>query len=340
VWKHKINFIRLIIRLLFYLNGVGEMKKQWLIFSVIGLSFFFIGVIFLNEISHADNSVLNYKTKLQPHKEIKHGVVPERESIITSNNDKSSIPGKVEAEEQPAPPESNPQKEQVNNQNTTEMEQPLEPLVKQVEITEAMYTAIPSENKVVALTFDDGPDDKYTKEVLNILRENQVKATFFVIGKNIKEYPSTMKEIIAEGHAVGNHTWSHARLTDLNASQIKAEMEKTNQLLKDEFGVETNLMRPPFGAMDDRTLKVLTDLQFHTVKWSVDTRDWAGTESNEMIQNVYGNVTPGGIVLQHSAGGKGGNLDNTLEALPVIIKQLKEKGYQFVTVSEMLQMAQ
>lgn len=291
------------------------MKKYSIIIGVIVLAMIFVGAIFLNEISHADDSFTDTSSKkvVQPQKVVKH--IPDK---------KEAVHRVIPKENKPVTPVPSKEKEETK------------PTMEQA----VMYTAVPSKDKIVALTFDDGPDKKYTKQVLDILEENQIKATFFVIGKNIKEYPNAMKEIVAGGHAVGVHTWSHANLTKLTASGIKTEMEQTSKLLKDDLGVETNFMRPPFGAMDDRTLQILADLGFYTIKWSVDTRDWAGTTSNVIIQNVNGNVKPGGIVLQHSAGGKGGNLDNTIKALPIIIKDLKAKGYQFVTVPEMLQIAQ
>jgi peptidoglycan-N-acetylglucosamine deacetylase len=310
------------------------MKKYSVIITTISLSIVFFVSIFINEISHADDSFVN-AYKVHFHKEVHHFDQVTNKKLLKEFNRKSTTP--VE-EEQIRPEEEKEPSESDKVPGATK--EPTNSEVKKVDKQEVMYTTLPSEDKIVALTFDDGPDDKYTNDVLQILKEFDIKATFFVIGKNIKTYPRFMEQIINEGHAIGNHTWSHVNLTDLSASQIKKELDKTNQILKKEFGVETDLVRPPFGAMDERTLKVLTDLGFHTFKWSVDTRDWAGTDSSAIIQNVRDNVKPGGVVLQHSAGGKGGNLDNTLEALPVIISDLKEKGYQFVTLPEMLQIAQ
>jgi polysaccharide deacetylase family sporulation protein PdaB len=307
------------------------MKKYVFITGVLIIPIVLLAIFISKEISHADGS---NGTKSKVHK----GVDRPIEVMDKTTGDLETYKQVIRERKRNSEPD--------NKVSTTS---PITPVTKTETTKEnekekakskVVYTAIPTTNKVVALTFDDGPDDKYTERVLKILKEHEIKATFFVIGKNIEVYPEFMKQILTEGHAIGNHTWSHARLTDLSASQIKAEMEDTNKILKELFGVRTDLMRPPFGAMDERTLGILTDLNFHTVKWSVDTRDWAGTESDIMIDNVSLNVTPGGIVLQHNAGGKNGNLENTLAALPVIIKDLKEKGYEFVTVQELLQMEQ
>lgn len=190
--------------------------------------------------------------------------------------------------------------------------------------------------KRIALTFDDGPDSTYTPLVLEVLKKHNVKATFFVVGVQIAKHEEILKQIIEEGHTLGNHTWEHAKLTESTPEQIHEQIERVDKALQTSVGITTRLFRPPYGAADERVSQLVAQSGYHMIKWNSDTRDWAGTPPKEMLELVKEQAKPGGIILMHSFGGKDGKLDNTIQALPPIIKYLRNEGYTLVTVDELL----
>ncbi|MEK3724396.1 polysaccharide deacetylase family protein [Paenibacillus sp. FSL H8-0034] len=192
-----------------------------------------------------------------------------------------------------------------------------------------------NQKKVVALTFDDGPDSKYTDQILNLLKKQNITATFFVIGEHAAAHKDVMKRIISAGHEIGNHSWSHSDLTKLDERQLEAEIDKTDEIIQSLTNQPTTLLRPPYGALSQQVVEY-AEKSHKIVNWSVDSRDWEGISTERILQNIKKEVKPGAIILQHSAGGKNGNLSNTVQALPQIIAYLKEHGYQFVTVSNLI----
>ncbi|MBD2868929.1 polysaccharide deacetylase family protein [Paenibacillus sp. IB182493] len=183
--------------------------------------------------------------------------------------------------------------------------------------------------KLVALTFDDGPDKNYTTAILDILKEKGVTATFFVVGQQVKKNPDVLKRIADEGHAVGNHSYNHKDLSKLNKQQILEEMSTSDAVIEDALGFTPTLFRAPYGAVSDTLKNVLKANKRELIGWSVDTRDWAGTSPADMREMIRKETEPGGIILMHSFGGK--NIKHTVEALPGIIDDLAEMGYTFVT---------
>lgn len=187
----------------------------------------------------------------------------------------------------------------------------------------------------VALTFDDGPDNKYTPKILDILRQNNVKATFFVVGRNVKLYPNNLRRISSEGHAIGNHTYSHSDLNKLTTDQVRAEITDNENAIDSVLGYHLNIMRPPYGLNSVQTIKTIADMGYKVIDWSVDTVDWNGTPPSKIMEYITKQTRPGAIILHHCAPGKLG-LDNTINVLPNEIATLKARGYQFVTVPELL----
>lgn len=192
-------------------------------------------------------------------------------------------------------------------------------------------------HRLVALTFDDGPDSLYTPQVLNVLKKNGAKATFYLVGKRAAARPDLVKRIVAEGHEIGNHTWNHPSLTKISPARMHKELADTHQLLRRVSGKPVRTFRPPYGALNPAVLKQAGALGYKTVLWNVDSLDWKkGKTRDDVVHNVTPSVRNGSIILQHSAGGKGEDLSNTVQALPLIIKTLRGQGYRLVTVSEML----
>ena len=190
--------------------------------------------------------------------------------------------------------------------------------------------------KLIALTFDDGPWPNSTPEVLNVLKKNNVKATFFIVGKQVQKYPQLMKQVVGEGHAIGNHTWSH-QYHQYNNPAAAHEIDSTAELVYKTTGVKTSLFRPPAGILNNGLATYAQEKKYAVVMWSVDTKDWRSqrTTAQGWIDNILKQAKPGGIVLLHDGGG---DRSKTVQALPQLIAQLKKRGYQFVTVPELLEM--
>jgi len=190
--------------------------------------------------------------------------------------------------------------------------------------------------KKIALTFDDVPDPRFTGKVLDVLKEQQVKATFFAVGERAKKHPGLVKRMHEEGHAIGNHSYNHAQLNKLSLHKFKDQIERTNMVIKSITGIEPRLIRPPYGEINEEQLQWARKNGFKVVNWNVDSLDWKGLGKDEVMSNILSAVGPGSIVLQHAGGGVGSDLTGTIEALPGIIRELRGKGYTFVTLPEML----
>lgn len=189
--------------------------------------------------------------------------------------------------------------------------------------------------KLVSLTFDDGPETKFTQEILNILEEYNIKATFFVIGQNVEKYPEVLKEIREKGHEIGNHSWSHKYLPKVSKKTLENEILMTEKAIRDILGDYDPIFRPPYGAIKKQGIEQINSLGYHVVNWSVDTRDWAGTSKDQMMSYVKQQLTPGGIILMHNSGSLS-SFQNITELLPEMIEWISEQGYEFTTVSEIL----
>lgn len=198
------------------------------------------------------------------------------------------------------------------------------------------YRGAKTEDKKVALSFDDGPDKYYTVKILDVLKENDVPATFFLIGKRCKLYPDVVKRMQDEGHVIGNHTYNHPNIMKISEGKVRSELNDTSEIINDLVGYEPALFRSPYGSLDPKRVKLIANEGYKIIAWNVDSLDWKGLSAAEVKTNILENVVEGSIILQHSAGGKGEDLSGSVEALAEIIKVLKEDGYEFVTVDKLL----
>ncbi|MBC9712464.1 polysaccharide deacetylase family protein [Streptomyces sp. TRM66268-LWL] len=184
--------------------------------------------------------------------------------------------------------------------------------------------------KCIALTFDAGPG-KDTPELLDTLKEEKVPATFFLLGKNhVKKYPDVVRRLADEGHEVANHTWTHGILTGLTTDEIRAELGRTQQAIKDITGKEPTLMRPPQGRTDEDVTRVCKELGLSQILWSVTAKDYSTKDSALIKKRVLEQADRDGIILLHDI------YDGTVPAVPGIIKSLKAEGYTFVTVPQLM----
>lgn len=197
-----------------------------------------------------------------------------------------------------------------------------------------LRTPIPEDDKkLVALTFDDGPSDKYTQQYLDILKKYNAKATFFCLGKNVQEFPKLAKAIVDQGCQIASHTQSHKQLTKLGADELKTEFNTAFKAISDATGVDTTVFRPPYGAFTERTWLAAGGIPSVSVTWTQDSRDWARPGVDAIVRNSLASVRPGSIILMHDGGG---NRDQDVEALPKIIESLQGAGYTLVTIDELM----
>ena len=193
---------------------------------------------------------------------------------------------------------------------------------------QAMGNAIQeADSKKIALTFDDGPHPYYTQQLLKGLKERNVKATFFITGQNVKAYPEIVKEIYAEGHLIGNHTYSHIQLTSKNEESFKQEIVRTNEAIKEVTGQDTIYVRPPYGSWNKEFEK---ELNMFPVLWTVDPLDWCSSDASRIVRSVCSKAKENDIILMHD------QYKTTVTAALKIVDELTQKGYEFVTVDELL----
>lgn len=194
---------------------------------------------------------------------------------------------------------------------------------------------IKATEKVVALTFDDGPSTPYTEQILDILDKHKVKATFYLMGVNIKTYPYIVKNIIKKGHELGNHTMYHDHLKKKSVKQIENDIAQVDQLIRKQ-GYEGEItFRSPYGQVSDNIQKAVENLNKKNVLFSYLPRDWEGPPAKEIHERIMKRVRPGFIITLHD-GGK--HRQTTVEATEMLIESLKAQGYRFVVVQELLKM--
>ena len=191
---------------------------------------------------------------------------------------------------------------------------------------------VTANNKVIALTFDDGPWPETTAAAMNLLKQFGGKGTFFVVGNLVGHYPDLVKRMIAEGHEVANHTWSHR--TSYSSPAIAArEIDNTSATIARYTGFGTRIYRPPGGILNNGLVNYARNKGYAILMWSTDTMDWRSRQPEAIRQRVLRSLKPGGIVLMHDGGGPRWA---TIKALAKLLPELQAKGYRFVTVSELL----
>lgn len=196
------------------------------------------------------------------------------------------------------------------------------------------YNWISVDGPYIAMTFDDGPSEKLTPRLLDLLAAHRIKATFFVIGQNVADHPEIVRRAAREGHEIANHTWSHPNLGKISDDGIRRELQKTDDAIQSATGVRPILMRPPYGSITERQKKwVHNDFGYQIVLWDVDPLDWKRPGPSVVCHRIVKETRPGSIVLSHDIH------PGTIEAMPSTLDQLEAKGFKFVTVTELIGMA-
>lgn len=198
-----------------------------------------------------------------------------------------------------------------------------------------------SQKKEVVLTFDDGPDPTYTPQILDILDKNHIKGTFFIVGENALMHPKLVKRINKEGHEIGNHTFTHPDISSITPSRLRMELNANQRLFQEITGHAMTLFRPPYVSDTElgkksQQVSILQaqEMGYTMVDKSIDSGDWQKLSSNEIVNRVLDQLPEGNVILLHDAGG---DRSNTVKALPIIIKELKNRGYTFTTIADLIE---
>lgn len=188
----------------------------------------------------------------------------------------------------------------------------------------------PPKDRYIALTFDDGPHNSYTREILDILRREGAKGTFFVVGSRAETYPDILSRINTEGHDIGNHTWEHRSLTRSSRSESMASLMRTNELISGITGKPCTIVRPPFGQTSQAVKEMLHGKGWHEILWDSDSLDWQNKNPDHILHRVMKSAGPGSIVLFHDIH------PGAAAMLPTMIRAFKSQGYRFITISELI----
>jgi peptidoglycan/xylan/chitin deacetylase (PgdA/CDA1 family) len=185
----------------------------------------------------------------------------------------------------------------------------------------------------IAMTFDDGPHATNTPKLLEMAAERHIKLTFFVLGECVEQNPDVLRQEVAEGHEIGNHSWSHPNLAKLSDESVRTQLQRTEDIIVKTTGVKPRLMRPAYGELTKRQrILVNYDFSYKVILWDVDPLDWKRPGSNVVAQRIVTGVRPGSIILAHDIH------PSTIAAMPQVFDALLAKGFKFVTVSELLAM--
>jgi peptidoglycan-N-acetylglucosamine deacetylase len=187
----------------------------------------------------------------------------------------------------------------------------------------------------IAMTFDDGPHSENTPRLLDLLKQRKIKVTFFIRGQFAALYPDIMKRMAAEGHEIGNHAWSHPYLQTMDEDGVAEELEKTHEIIVQLTGVTPKIMRPPYGFFTrNQIFWASHKVGYKCILWSVDPTDWAVFNATHVKSQILAHIVPGSIILSHDVH------NTTVDAMPETLDALAAKGFQFVTVSDLVAMDQ
>ncbi len=194
--------------------------------------------------------------------------------------------------------------------------------------------------KTVALTFDDGPSPEWTPKILDELKKAGVKATFFMIGEHVEKYPEIAKRVAEEGHEIGNHTYDHHVLIYYTMGELEKEIRDAEKVIRNVTGKTTVYFRPPKAWLTPEEKKKIKAMGYKTVLWSLNSKDWVTFNAKYILRYLIRRIKPGDIILFHDSGGvfrtEGGNRSETVKTILPLVDTMKDKGYTFVTISELL----
>lgn len=199
------------------------------------------------------------------------------------------------------------------------------------------FCGLPRGSKQIALTFDDGPNDPHTQHLLDVLEKHNVHATFFMIGRYIRQRPEIARDVAKAGHVIGNHTFTHPLLSLQTLARVREEITECRKALNDAVGEHSNLFRPPWGGRRPGIFGIVRQLGLEPVMWNVTGFDWNAPSSEYIEQKVTRKVHGGNVILLHDGGHAafGADRSKTVQAVDRLIKRYKSEGYEFVTIPQM-----
>lgn len=189
-----------------------------------------------------------------------------------------------------------------------------------------------TDKKVVALTFDHSWGNTFTPSILDTLKQNNIKATFFIMGPWAQKHAEVAKRMVTDGHEIASHGYRHQNYGDMTAGWVKEDIEKSHALIKEVTGVDAKLIRPPNGHYSKQSLQVTEQMGYRTIIWSIDSLDWKNPGRDVIVERVVKRLKPGGIILMHASD----TPVQTAEALPILLEKIKAQGYEIVTVGQLL----
>jgi peptidoglycan/xylan/chitin deacetylase (PgdA/CDA1 family) len=200
------------------------------------------------------------------------------------------------------------------------------------------FTGLATGNRQLALTYDDGPNDPHTFRLLEILARHNVHATFFLIGRYVRQRPDIVRELVKSGHVIGNHTFTHPLLTLKSAKEIRDELSSCNAAIQDAIGDHSNLFRPPFGGRRPAVFRIARELDLEPVMWNITGYDWNAPPAEVIERKVSRKIRGGNVILLHDGGHKqmGADRSQTILATDHLLSRHKAEGYQFATIPEMM----
>jgi peptidoglycan/xylan/chitin deacetylase (PgdA/CDA1 family) len=196
------------------------------------------------------------------------------------------------------------------------------------------YSSVHVDGPYIAMTFDDGPHQTLTPKLLDLLAQKKIKVTFFVLGENVERHPEILKRAVAEGHEIGNHSWSHPNLAKLSQEKVRDQLKRTDDLIRQTTGFRPKIMRPPYGSLTSKQRQwVHEEFGYNVILWEVDPLDWKEPGPAVVARRIISQTKPGFIILSHDIHAQ------TIDAMPEVFDALLAKGFKFVTVSELLALA-
>jgi peptidoglycan-N-acetylglucosamine deacetylase len=203
------------------------------------------------------------------------------------------------------------------------------------------FNGLPRGTRKLALTYDDGPNDPYTQQLMEVLARHNVRATFFLLGQFVRKRPEVVREMVAAGHAVGNHTYSHPNLIFVSQAELRQQIEQTNAAIADACGEKPKLFRPPFGGRRPGTFSTAREYEMTPIMWRVTCYDWSAKSNLSIEKKAERQIHGGEVILLHDGGHLelGTDRSHTIQATDNLVRRYKDEGYEFVTVPQMLSAA-
>lgn len=207
-------------------------------------------------------------------------------------------------------------------------------------VKKGTISQVPVSRKLVAITFDDGPSPVWTPQILDELKKSGVKATFFVLGTHAQRFPELVRRAVREGHEVENHSYDHHVLIYYKKEELEKQIRDTERLIQDITGYRTKYFRPPKAWLTGVEKKEIQELGYKVILWSLNSKDWVNFDDKYIINYLLRRVRPGDIILFHDSGGvfstEGGSRHETVLTIPRLVQGLKERGFTFVTIDELI----